>query len=75
MKIYANRYGMIESFELAFALQFEAERRRRAEEEAALRAVRRAARRQRCLEGLRLALRSAARFRESLRAASSLYLG
>jgi hypothetical protein len=45
MRIYANRYGMIESFELAFALQRAAEQRRVAGAARELRALRRDERR------------------------------
>jgi|GEM_PF-6893285 len=65
MKVYANRYGLIESTELAFALCAEEERRRvlaaRRAEQAARRAVRR--------ERARSALLALARGVVALRAA------
>jgi hypothetical protein len=63
MKIYANRYGMIESFELAFALQNAAQRRRTAADEQRRRAERRALR----------AERWRARGTQAARAASALF--
>jgi hypothetical protein len=64
MKVYANRYGMIESHELAFALQAEKERRKDAEEASRVRSARRAARRQRLARAVDAAVRLLGALRE-----------
>jgi hypothetical protein len=65
MKIYANRCGMIESSELAFALKSQADERRAA----SLRARARARRRERWRERSQRGVRTASAFVAGLRAA------